>query len=154
MKFFPIFFFALFNISTNCSEGLNINRSKVSDSLIVIKVSRSFPLLTNDGKLLKYENDEAYMFYLNDFILHKQPYTFKFHKLNKDGIYDVEKEEIRNSYFFYKRGSLKGFFTDSSRNLFNVEFKTDSILNRYWHYAKFAEGLLDSTNFETNLILN
>lgn len=117
-----------------------------NDSIVAITISRNFPWMNNNGKLLSYEPENASIFFKKDLILFKIPYEHKIFKLS-NGNYEVDKIEIRTKYFIYQKGYQAGYFTDSSLNLFFLECPVDSVITQFWPKQPIMDSLLKKSNY-------
>lgn len=121
------------------------------DAVTAIKISRNFPILDNStGKFLGNDFDEAGIFFKKDFVLLQMSYLFTIHKISDAGVMEVDKKELRKTYFIYKKGNTHGYFTDSSRNFYFNRMPVDSIREQFWPAQSFIEPLLD--NFKYSLV--
>lgn len=152
MKFVNIFccFFLYCFFSVSCGTSVQSVKSFDDDSVIAIMVSRNFPWMTNEGKLLSYEQENASIFFKNDLILYKIPYVHKIYKLSDSAIYEVDKVEERIKYFVFRRGNSTGYLTDSSLNIHLLQCPTDSMFDQLWPTQPFLEPVLE--NFYYKLI--
>ncbi len=142
--FINLFLSGLFSIG--CGGRIQPTKSLENDSVIAITVSRDFPQLTNEGKIVGYESQRASIFFSKNLILYKVPYNFYVHKPSDSGIYDIDKIEQRTRYLISEKGRFTGYFTDSSLNLFFVECSIDSVISQFWPIHQ----LLDSSSFDRN----
>lgn len=151
MKFTSIFgvFLLSFFFSISCEAKLHQEKHVSTDSISAIKILSNFPIIDNKtGRFIEDELQQAYIFYYKDYILQKQPYTFTFHKMPDSGnVLEIDKVEIRESYFIYKKGDRHGYFTDSSRNLYFLECPVDSIAANFWATVPFIEPLLENFHY-------
>jgi len=149
MKFISIFciLFLLYFFSINCGVYIQSTKSFDTDSVVAIKISRNFPWMTNEGKLLSYEQENASIFYKKDLVLYKIPYVHKIYKLSDSTIYEVDKVEERIKYFVYQKGDSIGYFTDSSLNIHFFQCPTDSMFAQFWPTQPFLEPLLENFHY-------
>ncbi len=149
MKFTSFFtcFLLLYFFSIGGEIKAQPVKSLENDSITAITVSRSFPWMTNDGKLLSYETEKAFIFYKQDLVLYKIPYVHKIFKLSDSSIYEVDKVEERTKYFICQKGSPIGYFTDSSLNIYFLQCPTDSLTIQFWPMHPFMGSVFDKNDF-------
>lgn len=139
LKSYNSFIFLIYiccNLFINKSENITN-----CDSIRSFKVTQTFPIINNKGKLLSNDTMIAWVYYYRDQILYNSAYEFNFN--NSGGI--IERTELRYRYFVYTKGCMYGSLFDKYESQYNKQVLVDSVLNAEWTVQSIFDPFINNS---------
>jgi len=123
-----------------CSSGFNHTKRK-KNKIVCIKLSRLFPNINKEGKLISCDTISDKIYYFKDQVLYQSAYTHN--SRSEDG--KILKTETKYSSFVYSASSQTGLLFDSLSNRVNVKFKVDSFYNSPWLFKPYIDNIFNNS---------